>query len=97
MKKDDVQDVMEILEAMAEPTRFAALCLVWRDGEHCLCEIIEALGLTQSRASRHMAVLKRAGLVADRRDAQWVRYRRNTRLPARQVKIVEAAMVAAGL
>ena len=65
-----------ILSALAEPTRLEALRLVWGGHERCVCELMRELGTSQSRMSRHMATLKGAGLVADRRDAQWVRYRR---------------------
>jgi ArsR family transcriptional regulator len=47
---------------------------------------------SQSRMSRHMAALKVAGLVVDRRDAQWVRYRRNPNLQAAVVALVDAAL-----
>jgi ArsR family transcriptional regulator len=64
-----------------------------RDGrERCVCELMSALGASQSRMSRHMTVLKLAGLVADRRDAQWVRYRRSANLPAPVDALVEAAL-----
>jgi ArsR family transcriptional regulator len=53
---------------------------------------MKLLGATQSRMSRHMAVLKAAGLVSDRRDAQWVRYRRTQHLPHSIVKMVDAAL-----
>jgi len=46
--------------------------------------------------SRHMAQLKRAGLVVDRRDAQWVRYRRNPALPRPFVRIVDAILASLG-
>ena len=48
---------------------------------------------SQSRMSRHMAALKAAGLVVDRRDAQWVRYRRNPAL-ADVVAMIDAVMTA---
>ena len=44
--------------------------------------------------SRHMKVLRETGLVLDRRDAQWVRYRRNPELPAATVAIVDAILSA---
>lgn len=50
------------------------------------------LGATQSRMSRHMAALKGAGLVTDRRDAQWVRYRRAPNLPHEVIALVDAAL-----
>jgi ArsR family transcriptional regulator len=81
-----------ILAALAEPTRLGAIRLLWDGREHCVCELMQHLGVTQSRMSRHMAQLKRAGLVTDRRDAQWVRYRRNPALPKSLVRIVDAVL-----
>ena len=76
-----MQRVVSILSALAEPTRLAALAVLWEGGEYCVCELMAKVGASQSRMSRHMSVLKAAGLVTDRRDAQWVRYRRNPKLP----------------
>ncbi|MDP1628293.1 metalloregulator ArsR/SmtB family transcription factor [Parvibaculum sp.] len=87
-------DVPQLLAALAEPTRLRAMQIVWRGGEHCVCDLMSALDATQSRMSRHMAVLKAAGLVVDRRDAQWVRYRRNPDIPAAVIRIVDAALAA---
>ena len=81
-----------LLAALAEPTRLAAMRLLWDGQERCVCELMERLGATQSRMSRHMATLKAAGLVLDRRDAQWVRYRRAPGLPSGVVSLVEAAL-----
>lgn len=67
--------IVALLSSLAEPTRLGALRVLSDGGEHCVCELMRRLGATQSRMSRHMAVLKAAGLVTDRRDAQWVRYR----------------------
>jgi len=85
-------DPISLLSALAEPTRLAALRLLWPGEELCICELMDQLGATQSRMSRHMATLKAAGLVIDRRDAQWVRYRRNPSLAAERVAVVEAVL-----
>jgi len=87
-----MQTAIDFLAALAEPTRLAAIRLLWDGREHCVCELMRDLGATQSRMSRHMAVLKQAGLVADRRDAQWVRYRRNPDLPETSAAIVDAVL-----
>ena len=87
--------IVAILSALAEPTRLAALSILWDGGEHRVCELMEKLGATQSRMSRHMGVLKTAGLVTDRRDAQWVRYRRNPNMPPDETAVIDAVMVAA--
>ncbi len=88
-------DPVQLLSALAEPTRLAALRMVWDGREHCVCELMGKLGATQSRMSRHMGVLKAAGLVTDRRDAQWVRYRRNPALSPKLVALVESVLAAA--
>lgn len=81
-----------ILSALAEPVRLEALRLIWDGKEHCVCELMKALGASQSRMSRHMATIKAAGLVTDRRDAQWVRYRRTPDLSDTIVALVDAAL-----
>lgn len=53
---------------------------------------MQCLGATQSRMSRHMQVLRTAGLVAARRDAQWVRYRLNPAMPAPARRLLDAAL-----
>ncbi len=83
---------VEILSALAEPTRLAAMKLLQDGREHCVCELMRGLGASQSRMSRHMAVLRNAGLVVDRRDAQWVRYRMTPNLPADVAALLEAAL-----
>lgn len=87
-----MKDAVSILAALAEPTRLAAIRLLWDGQEHCVCELMQRLDATQSRMSRHMATLKAAGLVIDRRDAQWVRYRRAPNLPSAVAVLVDAAL-----
>ena len=89
-----MQSLVATLSALAEPTRLAALAILWGGGEHCVCELMAKLGASQSRMSRHMSVLKAAGLVAVRRDAQWMRYRRDPKLPPSIVAIVDAVVCA---
>jgi ArsR family transcriptional regulator, arsenate/arsenite/antimonite-responsive transcriptional repressor len=88
----DMESPVALLSALAEPTRLAALRILWDGGEHCVCELMTKLGASQSRMSRHMSALKAVGLVTDRRDAQWVRYRLNASLPAQARAIVVAIM-----
>jgi ArsR family transcriptional regulator, arsenate/arsenite/antimonite-responsive transcriptional repressor len=75
-----MKTVVATLSALAEPTRLAALAILWDGSEHCVCELMTKLGATESRMSRHIGVLKAAGLVTGRRDAQWMRYRRDRTL-----------------
>ncbi|TAK34101.1 MAG: ArsR family transcriptional regulator [Chloroflexota bacterium] len=64
------------LKALADPVRLAIFRML-RQREQCVCHLTEATGLSQGTVSHHMGVLKRAGLVRDRRDlhdARWVYY-----------------------
>ena len=63
------------LKALADPTRVRMLALL-RAGDICVCHIHETLGITQSKASRHLAYLRRAGLVETEKRGLWVYYRR---------------------
>ncbi|MDJ0821761.1 MAG: metalloregulator ArsR/SmtB family transcription factor [Paracoccaceae bacterium] len=83
-----------LLTALSDPTRRAALALIWPGGERCVCELMAHLDASQSRMSRHMKVLREAGLVLCRRDAQWVRYRRNPGVLPAHAAVVDAVIAA---
>lgn len=72
----------ELFRALADPTRLRALLLLQAEGELCVCDLTHALKLSQPKISRHLANLRAAGLVVDRRDGQWIHYRIDPRLPA---------------
>jgi len=76
-----------LFKALADRTRLRCLMLLESEGELCVCELTHALGVVQPKISRHLALLREAGLVADRRQGLWVHYRLNPELPdwARQV------------
>lgn len=86
--------ISELLNALSEPTRLRALQIIWDGDEHCVCELMDRLKVTQSRMSRHMTRLKVAGLLTDRRDAQWVRYRRRPDLPKPWVAVIDSVLAA---
>ncbi len=67
-------DEHQVLKGLADPTRLRIVMLLTA-GEMCVCDLTEVLELPQSTVSRHMATLKSAGVVADRRDGKWVHYR----------------------
>lgn len=60
--------------AFADPTRLRLLNLM-RDREVCVCDFVEILGQSQPKISRHLAYLRRAGIVCARRDGKWMHYR----------------------
>src|SRR6185295_11868702 len=61
-------------KALADATRLRILGLLLT-GEVCVCHIHESLKIPQSKASRHLAYLRRTGLVDTRRDGLWIHYR----------------------
>lgn len=86
--------MQEILTALTDPTRRAALALLWGGGEHCVCDLMARLDASQSRMSRHMKILAQAGIVTGRRDAQWVRYTRNPNLAPDLSAVIDAVLAA---
>lgn len=70
-----MKDPEKLFRALSDRTRLRVLCLLRTYGEVCVCDLTEALRCPQPKISRHLAVLRETGLVADRRDAQWVHYR----------------------
>ena len=67
-------DLVRVYKALADDTRLRILSLV-KDGEVCVCHIHGGLRLPQPTISRHLAYLRRAGLVTARRDGVWMHYR----------------------
>lgn len=79
-----------LFRALADPTRLRCLLLLHREGELCVCELTHALGEIQPKISRHLAQLREAGIVADRRQGLWVHYRLHTGLPAWAQEVLRA-------
>jgi ArsR family transcriptional regulator len=63
-----------LFRALADPTRLRLLNLI-ADSEICVCYFVEILGISQPKISRHLAYLRRAGIVAARRQGRWMHYR----------------------
>jgi arsenate reductase/ArsR family transcriptional regulator len=69
-----VRDFELALKAVGDPTRTRILKLLERGGL-CVCQVQAVLGLAPSTVSKHLTILKLAGLVEDRRDGKWIEYR----------------------
>ena len=63
-----------LFRALADPTRLRLLNLV-ADREICVCYLVEILRTSQPKISRHLAYLRKAGIVAARREGKWMHYR----------------------
>src|SRR5215212_3773935 len=73
MSRENGFDPELFFSALADKTRLRLLNLL-RDGEVCVCFFAGALGTNNPKISRHLAYLKRAGLVNGRRDGKWMHY-----------------------
>jgi len=73
---------VQFYKCLADETRLRCLLLIAQEGELCVCELTEALKESQPKISRHLAQLRRCGLLSDRRQGQWVYYRINAQLPS---------------
>lgn len=82
-------------EALSDETRRRILVLVLRHEELCVCELFQALDVPQPKVSRHLAVLRDAGVLAQRRDGTWVFYRLDPHLPAWAYRVL--GMMAEGV
>lgn len=71
---DDLPLVTAALKAVAEPTRLRILKSL-DAGELCVCRIVSLVGLSQPTVSKHLSVLRAAGLVEERKDGRWTHYR----------------------
>ena len=68
-----MRNLVKVFKALADKTRIRLLKLL-QQREMCVCELMQALDMTQSRVSRNLGILKDAGLVRCRRDGLWMHY-----------------------
>lgn len=68
-----MENIVDVLKALSDETRLRIMNLLYTK-DLCVCDIVETLGITQTKASRHLKYLKNSGLVEDRKQAQWVYY-----------------------
>jgi len=83
-------DTEVLFAALANPIRLRCLMLLHANGELCVCELTHALKLAQPTISRHLAQLREAGLVSDRREGLWIHYRIHPDLPEWAQQILQA-------
>ena len=70
----NIDQFVAVTKALSDSHRVRAF-MALRKGELCACQIIELLELAPSTVSKHMSILKQAGLVDSRKDSRWVYYR----------------------
>ena len=67
-------EILNITKALSDENRIRALMML-TGGELCVCQIIEMLGLAPSTVSKHMSILRQAGLVETHKEGRWIYYR----------------------
>jgi ArsR family transcriptional regulator, arsenate/arsenite/antimonite-responsive transcriptional repressor len=69
-----MDQLVTIFKALSDESRLRILGLLLQAGELCVCDIQSTIGCTQTKVSRHLAYLKKSGLVRDRRKGLWMLY-----------------------
>ncbi|HEX9984349.1 MAG TPA: metalloregulator ArsR/SmtB family transcription factor [Thermoanaerobaculia bacterium] len=86
-------DLVTLFQALGDRTRLRILNLV-AAGEVCVCYFVELLGDSQPKVSRHLAYLRRAGLVSTRRDGKWIHYSLARPADPAAASVLEATLAA---
>ncbi|MEJ2420354.1 MAG: metalloregulator ArsR/SmtB family transcription factor [Acidobacteriota bacterium] len=71
-----MKDMEKVMKALSDKTRLRILNLLG-PGPLCVCEVVEVIGLSQSTVSKHLSLLKDAGLIQDERRGKWIYYALN--------------------
>jgi ArsR family transcriptional regulator len=93
MKTTSLDSLEQLFKALADDTRLRILALL-ASGEVCVCNIHGALDLPQPAVSRHLAYLRKTGLVAARRDGLWMHYRLEQPAAPAVSKVLKASLEA---
>jgi len=78
-----------LFNILSDPTRLRALMLMQSASEVCVCELTFALNESQPKISRHLALMREAGIVESRREGTWMHYRLSRELPGWSSKILK--------
>jgi ArsR family transcriptional regulator len=93
MAKPNPVPLDQLFRALADPTRLRLINLMSQQ-EICVCYFIEVIGAPQPKISRHLAYLRRAGLVAARREGKWMHYRLTVPQELHAASILKSTMTA---
>jgi DNA-binding transcriptional ArsR family regulator len=82
----------KIIKAIAHPTRLFIVDELGRSGERCVCELTEMVGVDMSTVSRHLAILKNAGIIEDEKRGSQVYYSLRVKCALNFFECVESVM-----
>jgi ArsR family transcriptional regulator len=83
-----IMDPCTFFKCLADDTRLKSLLLIVKSGEACVCDLMEALQLDQPKTSRHLAQLRKCGILVDERRGKWVFYKLHPSLPAWALDVI---------
>lgn len=87
-------NLAQLFKCLSDETRLRCVLLIQQHGELCVCELTQALQLSQPKISRHLAQLRACGLLQDRRQGLWVYYRIHPNLPQWTLALLQQAVTA---
>jgi len=85
-------DSLTFYKSLAEETRLKSLLLMRSQGQLCVCDLMDALLLSQPKVSRHLAALRKNELVVDQRRGKWVYYQINPNLSGWMQQVLELTL-----
>lgn len=84
-------DPCTFFKCLADDTRLKSLLLIAQAKEACVCDLMQALELDQPKMSRHLAQLRKCGILADERRGKWVFYSLHPNLPLWAKEVILSA------
>ncbi len=85
-----MERLADTFKALSDETRLRIMALLLENEELCVCDLVETLGETQSKVSRHLRYLYHSGLVKCRREGLWMHYRLAPDLAPEQALVLSA-------
>jgi ArsR family transcriptional regulator len=82
---------LALFKILSDETRLMIVLLLREKSTLCVCELCEALQVIQPKISRHLAILRNAGLLLDRRQGKWIHYQLSPHIPAWSAVVIEQA------
>ena len=86
-------NAVQLFKCLSDETRLNSTLLIHLEGEACVCELVEALGESQPKISRHLSQLRNCGILIDRRKGQWVFYSLHPDFPEWAISVLENACI----
>lgn len=88
-----MHEPLAFYKSLAEETRLKSLLLIKKKERLCVCDLMNALQLSQPKVSRHLAELRKHGLVMDERCGKWVYYQLHPQLPEWMDQVLQLTLI----